>query len=328
MADVVLIVTAVVFAILVILAAIYFLVYFQHPDDKWVAWFPKIVVVLGLTLACYNIFLLPLDVANQKGQLSPAGAIPMTQINLAFYITTIIMALVGVPFTVFFYEGADDTDDDDQRSSPQAFAYALKWMIPLLIFMGALIFVLYWFLGYADINVVRLTGQLVLDVSLTTDYCAPVTGGPAVPCQLQTGTIHVTVSPLVYIVAIVSFAGWVLFAIFGGVGLASLPVDLVQDFIHRPKPIKAQEYAERKKVIGQQAQLLMEAGKTLNEEMRAASRTGAFGRRYRTIKNRENEFRKDVLILEYHYRRLEDAYRNQGGNFLWQVAKLIAGIIR
>ena len=45
MVAVALIVTTVIFALLVIAAAIYFLVYFQHPDDKWTAWFPKVVVV-------------------------------------------------------------------------------------------------------------------------------------------------------------------------------------------------------------------------------------------------------------------------------------------
>jgi LMBR1 domain-containing protein 1 len=44
-ANPVLIVTAVIFAILIFVASVYFLVYFQHPDDKLVAWFPKIVVV-------------------------------------------------------------------------------------------------------------------------------------------------------------------------------------------------------------------------------------------------------------------------------------------
>lgn len=45
MADIVLIITSVIFGLLVILGAVYYLVYFQHPDDKWVAWFPKLVVV-------------------------------------------------------------------------------------------------------------------------------------------------------------------------------------------------------------------------------------------------------------------------------------------
>jgi LMBR1 domain-containing protein 1 len=45
MVDAVLIVTSVLFAILVIIASIYFVVYYQHPEDKNVAWFPKIVTV-------------------------------------------------------------------------------------------------------------------------------------------------------------------------------------------------------------------------------------------------------------------------------------------
>jgi LMBR1 domain-containing protein 1 len=47
MVNVVLIVFSVIFALLIILASVYFLVYFQHPMDKWVAWMPKLVVVSG-----------------------------------------------------------------------------------------------------------------------------------------------------------------------------------------------------------------------------------------------------------------------------------------
>ena len=43
--DVVLVITAVVFGLLVMIGALYFVVYFQHPQDKWAAWLPKIVVV-------------------------------------------------------------------------------------------------------------------------------------------------------------------------------------------------------------------------------------------------------------------------------------------
>ena len=45
MVNGVLIGLSVVFAVLIIIASIYFLVYFQHPDDKLVAWFPKFMVV-------------------------------------------------------------------------------------------------------------------------------------------------------------------------------------------------------------------------------------------------------------------------------------------
>ena len=116
MVNVVLIITALIFALLIVLASVYFLVYFQHPDDKWSAWFPKVVVVLGLSLACYNIFLLPLDVANQNGLYTVQDGLPMTSITFAFYITTTIWILVVVPFTVFYYEGLDDDDDIESKS--------------------------------------------------------------------------------------------------------------------------------------------------------------------------------------------------------------------
>ena len=45
MVDVVLVVTSVIFGALVILGSIYFVVYFQHPEDRNVAWFPKIITV-------------------------------------------------------------------------------------------------------------------------------------------------------------------------------------------------------------------------------------------------------------------------------------------
>lgn len=49
MINVVLIVTSIVFAFLIALAAFYFMIYFQHPDDKWTAWMPKVLVVRPLT---------------------------------------------------------------------------------------------------------------------------------------------------------------------------------------------------------------------------------------------------------------------------------------
>ncbi len=45
MVDVVLVVTSVIFGILILIASVYFVVHFQHPDDTNVAWFPKIVTV-------------------------------------------------------------------------------------------------------------------------------------------------------------------------------------------------------------------------------------------------------------------------------------------
>lgn len=45
MVDVILLITTIVLSSLIVLSSVYFLVYFQHPDDKWMAWFPKLIVV-------------------------------------------------------------------------------------------------------------------------------------------------------------------------------------------------------------------------------------------------------------------------------------------
>jgi len=58
---------AVVFLILLAIN-VYIIVHFQHPDDKNEAYFPKLLVLLGFTLAEGSILMLPLDVANNEGE--------------------------------------------------------------------------------------------------------------------------------------------------------------------------------------------------------------------------------------------------------------------
>lgn len=46
--------------------------------------------------------------------------------------------------------------------------------------------------------------------------------------------------------AIISFVGWFIFVIFGGLGLTALPMDLIMEFIHRPKIRRTNEVADTK----------------------------------------------------------------------------------
>lgn len=70
--------TSITFLILVVVS-VYFIVYYQHPDDRNEAWFPKLAVLLGLVLAGATVLLLPLDVANGEGY---PGKFSVIQINL------------------------------------------------------------------------------------------------------------------------------------------------------------------------------------------------------------------------------------------------------
>lgn len=119
----------------------------------------------SISLAAWNVFLLPLDVANQKGLVAANGAgIPMGKITLAFYATSILLVCVVIPFTSYYYEGEDNTDSADgaeTSSSSHQIGYALKWTIPTLLVFAGIIAAMYWGgLGYATINTTYLQSPL------------------------------------------------------------------------------------------------------------------------------------------------------------------------
>jgi LMBR1 domain-containing protein 1 len=68
---------------------------------------------LSVSLTIYNVLLLPLDIANQGGTFKASGGLPMAVITESFFLTTVILAVVVVPFTMFYYEGMDEADDTD-----------------------------------------------------------------------------------------------------------------------------------------------------------------------------------------------------------------------
>jgi LMBR1 domain-containing protein 1 len=67
MADWFLVLATCISFLLLLVASVYFLVQYQHPDDKNEAWLPKLTVLLGLVLSGATVLLLPLDVANNEG---------------------------------------------------------------------------------------------------------------------------------------------------------------------------------------------------------------------------------------------------------------------
>jgi len=75
-----------------------------------VAWFPKVMVVLGIVVACTNVLLVPLDVSTQNGSFKPSGVFPMQQLEYAFFLMTVILFFIVLPFTYFYYEGWSEDD--------------------------------------------------------------------------------------------------------------------------------------------------------------------------------------------------------------------------
>ncbi|KAL5991449.1 hypothetical protein ACLOJK_012358 [Asimina triloba] len=123
-----LVIVAVVVTAFVFLVSIYLLVNYQHPDDANQAYFPKFVVVLGISIAVISILMLPADVANRQACRHAIynGAcnltLPMKDLWLAVYIVDALLVFFIIPFSMFYYEG----DQDKYVSLPPAFLASFR----------------------------------------------------------------------------------------------------------------------------------------------------------------------------------------------------------
>ncbi|KAM9979046.1 hypothetical protein ACTFIZ_000380 [Dictyostelium cf. discoideum] len=340
MVNIFLIIVAVVIPALVALGSLYLIAYFQHPDDKNVAYFPKVIVILGITLAATSILMLPLDVANQGGK----GGFPMDILWIVIYIVVAVFAIVICPFAMFFYE----SEEADPAAGSQI-AGAFKGTFAILFAFVALTIVLYVFFGVAEIpTIVILSRFKIINYPLSTDSInitstlpeiASIIGGGNDKIKLDPGNaellgdgseyveyrlekefLQFRVSIALFIITMVAFFGWLLFIVFGGIGLVALPFDMISDFKNRPQRIPYDKYLERKKKIGERATELLEVGKTIQ------SRTtgGIMSKRDRRNYNR---FRQAIFLLEEDYERLKISYKRQGGKVILYYAQFFGGFI-
>ena len=97
-------------ALLTIVFCLYMLVIYQHPEDRNQAWFPKIVVLFGMSVAIYTVLMFPLDVTNSQvcdlnlPLVDCSTTFPMEELWQAVYIANMITVFILVPFAFFFYE--------------------------------------------------------------------------------------------------------------------------------------------------------------------------------------------------------------------------------
>jgi len=309
-----LIIVAVVMAVFVLGLVFYLVFLYQSEDDKNQAWLPRIVVIAGLTLACFNVLLLPYDIANrQNPQLADAtgGGINTVLCWQIVLISIAAMTFVVVPFCIFYYEAMET----DQPNLCTQLRPAICYTLISLFFFMLLLIVLWLTVGKAEIPYSLYNGNdNALPIFFPVDR---VVNFGAVGTDLK---LTVDVSLFVYMVGLMSAVGWVLFFIFGGVGLAALPIDLIRDFRDRPIPISSEEFVRRKTQIGNDTQALIVEGKKLDE----AERNGASDRKH---KKKMAIFKQKVTQLEEEYEKLEISYDPQKGSILVAWVGLFVGIL-
>ncbi|XP_073140622.1 LIMR family protein At5g01460 [Henckelia pumila] len=330
-----LVIVAIVVCVLVFLFNVYLLVNYQHPDDVNQAYFPKFVVVFGLSIAAISILMLPADVANRQAcrQAIYNGAcsltLPMKDLWLAVYIVDAILVFFVIPFAMFYYEG------DQDKSVWKRMKSALLWVVVTAVVCALALGILYGLLGKVDFTVRHLS-------SSTESFPSPMTfssgqqcvGSGARQCSAYsanaasetTWTMRATFPE--YIVALATIVGSVLFTIFGGVGIACLPLGMISSFIHRPKAvITRSQYIKEATELGKKAKELKKAADALHQE----ERSGSKGRKWRkNVKSVEKELlllEEDVKSLEEMYPQGEKAETSWAMTVLGYLAKLVFGVI-
>jgi hypothetical protein len=205
------------------------LVYFQAEEDRNTAWMPKIAVVLGLTLASLVVLLPPLDVANRGS----GGELDVSLLYQVMFVSIAVWVVVIIPFLIFYYEA------EDPESPRGQLCWAVVYETVTLACATTVLVIMWIFLGRAQIPVTQYVydGPLLDAAALT----------PAAGCGLDSGCVEgensfyeIGVTPIVYIMALSSFVGWFFLALFGGIGMAALPLDLMLAYKSRPQCISLQ----------------------------------------------------------------------------------------
>eukprot|EP00249_Psilotum_nudum_P011446 c23182_g1_i1 orf=622-2163(-) len=335
----ILLIIAIVVCVLVVMFNTYLLVNYQHPDDANQAYFPKIVVILGLSIAGISILMLPADIANQHACQHAIynGAckltLPMKQLWLAVYIVNAILVFFVIPFAMFYYEG------DQDKSVGRRVCSALLWVFLTAIVVALVVGILYGLVGKVDFTVQLLSSTTVGFTnsfsSLSKDHpCLSTSGSTAHLCAAYSAGSNTTttwtlrVSFPEYVVALTTIVGSVLFTIFGGVGIACLPLSLIYSFLRRPKAIITRsQYIKEATELGKRAREIKEVTLALQRE----ERSGSKGRKWR--KN-VKKIQQELLILEEDMQALEEVYpQGEQADAAWAVtvlgylAKLFLGLI-
>lgn len=320
MGDAFLIIVLAVCSAVVLTACIIFLAKFGHPDDKNSARFPKLVTVSGLFIAVSTVLMLPFDVANVYHSL------PVDIIWQVLYISIAVYCFALIPFAFFYYESDQDPEEKGGFCKSQ-FGEALKYSLLFAVIFIIIVVIMYSFLGTARLNVSRIIQSPDCVTTLGRGGYQPDRypwSGGNITITASTFVWDVVVTVPVYITAVISFIGWWFFTVFVAVGLAALPMDLINEFRTRPVPMKTQEWIEEKKELGLRSVELARVGEALVAQCEQGPKGFVQKRKH---KQQMKAFEQHFYFLKNDYEVLNVAYHLKGGNPVWYFVKLVLGIL-
>lgn len=284
-----LIIVTIVAAVLMLLINIYMFIIYSHPDDlkDCSGWVAKIIIISGSALAWALILLLPLDVANSRGD---GGGFNMELFYQILFIVHFAFIVFILPMMLFYYES------DDEKPFMSRLCYSFCLEIAVIIITVILTIIAYFGLRkvqLADYQVVSYTDFIPSEISI----------GEVSQSSWSEG-VQVDLPGFVFVIVFLIFVGWFFFVLFGGIGLVALPMDMIIDYFYRPRPRGPREMAERKVVIRRRVEELLTYAKSLESQIdESDEHTGFFSKwkHGRKVRNRESKLQAELYKLEQEY---------------------------
>jgi len=296
--------------------SIIFIQLFSSPMDYFNSIFSKAIVVLGMTISFTIILVLPFDKwALLGGGLSVATPY-IWQILfacIAFYVILVI------PFAFWYYE-SHNTDKSGMKGLLSQICHGVVASLVCFVIAALAIIISYIWLGYAELSV-EVHNQAAFGDTFY-DVNRNITAGVGLNTVLKKSLLNVRMSFVVYITAMLSIAGWLIFIVFGGCGMTALPLELIFCFLKKPKPLSQRDFQIAQRLFASRAEKLIKVGQLIND-----SRKTLKGRTTRKNVSKYQKFKKAVYQCEEEYKKVEIAYKQGGGNPFVYIFAFVLGIV-
>ena len=264
----------------------------------------------------------------------------------ALFCLIALIFVVFIPFATFYYESDDGTLLNPGAKKKSRIFSAIAY--ESLVIIGFLCMLLALYYTQAATNIPIQQYSTAFSNAVAASYTAPA-GSGVMSFLSQTLTdnelvlistqytksskfVSYQVGFAVYVIALSGWIGWWLFAVFTGVGLATLPFDLFVAFIYRPRILAPDELATKEAEVQERTNELLEITVMLKRERMAFSQGHAnrADKRSKLITDRLeiNRLTQMVFLLESDVFELRSCKTvNDGYNPLVPFAKLFAAFI-
>ena len=202
-----------------------------------------------------------------------------------FYWLITVWLFLLIPFSMFYYEADDGMlmAGTSVGVKPNSrICEAIKYEMFVVVIFGLIFAVTYLFMNSTDIPVREITGPTFSSGASYTVTASSSGGfssrqlasmGSADLTVLRSnyvdpvfGSVALSVNASTFYAGLMAWLGWFLFALFGAIGLAALPLDLIMAYIDRPRHMDPVEFAEAQMSLRDRVNELVAVGELLKME--------------------------------------------------------------